>query len=229
MTFGIFEEVERLIEYIPLDTDSPIDGKFAKGVSIDSYFFFHDADGVATRLGVIKPWTNSVSFRDIVKLLNKFLKDAKIQELVADQGKYASEIVRRNSHVENICTYYQNMQFPSQSIVFDFCLAALEGDVIDAKLYLTRSFHLLGLRRRMALLLSVIVNEFELRLDKDIRKLLTLIAMISEPGNIDVYFDVKNEGFNSRYATYLKEMKMLHSVELQDQNNKKQILPRSSK
>jgi hypothetical protein len=58
----------------------------------------------------------------------------------------------------------------------------------------------------MALLLSVIVNEFELRLDKDIRKLLTLIAMISEPGNIDVYFDAKNEGFNSRYATYLKKM-----------------------
>jgi hypothetical protein len=43
----------------------------------------------------------------------------------------------------------------------------------------------------MALLLSVIVNEFELRLDKDIRKLLTLIAMISEPGNIDVYFMLK--------------------------------------
>jgi hypothetical protein len=81
----------------------------------------------------------------------------------------------------------------------------------------------------MALLLSVIVNEFELRLDKDIRKLLTLIAMISEPGNIDVYFDVKNECFNSRYATYLKEMQMVHSVGIWDHNNKKQILPTSGK
>ena len=44
----------------------------------------------------------------------------------------------------------------------------------------------------MALLLSVIVNESLLRLDKGVRKLLTLIAMISEPSNIDVYFDVKN-------------------------------------
>ena len=229
MTFGIFEEIERLIEYIPLNTDSPIDGKFAKGVSIDSHFFFHDADGVATRLGVIEPGTNSVSFREIVKLLNKFLKDAKIQELVVDQGKYARQIVRRNDHIENVCRYYQNIQFPSQSIVFDFCLATLEGDVFDAKLYLTRSFHLLGLRRRMALLLSVIVNESLLTLDKDVRKLLTFIAMISEPGNIDVYFDVKNEGFNSRYATYLKEMQMLHSVAIQDHYNKKQILPRSRK
>ena len=41
------------------------------------------------------------------------------------------------------------------------------------------------------------------------RKLLTLIAMISEPGNIDFYFDVKNEGFNSRYAPYLKEMQIV--------------------
>ena len=120
------------------------------------------------------------------------MKDAKIHELVVDQGKYARQIVRRNGHIQNVCSYYQNIQFPSQSIVFDFCLAALEGDVFDAKLYLTRSFHLLGLRRRMALLLSVIVNESLLRLDKGVRKLLTLIAMISEPGNIDVYFDVKN-------------------------------------
>jgi hypothetical protein len=73
----------------------------------------------------------------------------------------------------------------------------------------------------MALLLSVIVNESLLTLDKDVRKLLTFIAMISEPGNIDVYFDVKNEGFNSRYATYLKEMQMLHSVAIQDHYNKK--------
>ena len=207
MSLGIFEEVERLLEYIPLDTESPIDGKFANDVSIDSHFFFHDTDGVATRLGVIELRTNSVSFRDIVKLLNNFLKEPKIEELVVAQGKSTSQILRSNGPADNAHSYYQNIQFPSQSIIFDFCLAALVGDVFDAKLYLPRSFHLLGLRRRMALLLSVIINELELRLDKDIRKLLTLIAMISEPGNIDVYFDVKNEGFNSRYATYLKEIK----------------------
>jgi hypothetical protein len=53
-----------------------------------------------------------------------------------------------------------------------------------------------------------IINEPELSLDKDVRKLLTFIAMISEPGNIDVYFDVKNQGFSNRYATYLKEMQI---------------------
>jgi hypothetical protein len=75
----------------------------------------------------------------------------------------------------------------------------------------------------------LIVNECPLRLDKDVRKLLTLIAMISEPGNIDVCFDVKNEGFNSRYPTYLKETQMLYSVAIQHHSNMKQILPRSEK
>jgi hypothetical protein len=88
----------RLLEYVPLDTESPIDGKFANDVSIDSHFFFHDTDGVATRLGVIELGTNSLSFRDIVKLLSKFLKDAKIEELVVAQGKSTSQILRGNGH-----------------------------------------------------------------------------------------------------------------------------------
>jgi hypothetical protein len=66
-------------------------------------------------------------------------------------------------------------------------------------------------------------------LDKDVRKLLTSFAMISESGNIDVYLDVKNEGLNTIYATYLKKLQMLHSVAIQDHNNKKHILPISRK
>ncbi|MDQ3836233.1 MAG: hypothetical protein M3270_04775 [Thermoproteota archaeon] len=42
-----FEEIERLIEYILIDTDTQIDGRFAKAVSIDSHFYFNDIDGVA--------------------------------------------------------------------------------------------------------------------------------------------------------------------------------------
>jgi hypothetical protein len=78
-------------------------------------------------------------------------------------------------------------------------------------------------------LLSVIINESLLMLDKDVRKLLTSFAMISESGNIDVYLDVKNEGLNTIYATYLKKLQMLHSVAIQDHNNKKHILPISRK
>ena len=42
--------------------------------------------------------------------------------------------------------------------------------------------------------------------DNDVREMLTLLALLSEPNNIDVYFDINNDGFNRRYNTYLKEL-----------------------
>jgi hypothetical protein len=84
MTLGIFEEIERLIEYIPIENGNDFTsfGRLADGVSIDFQYYFKDLDGVATGLGVIKPGRNTVCVRDIIKLLNKFLKDAKIEEIL---------------------------------------------------------------------------------------------------------------------------------------------------
>ena len=45
--------------------------------------------------------------------------------------------------------------------------------------------------------------------DKDVRQLLTLLARLSEPDNIDIYFDGEDNGFNMRYTTYLKELSNL--------------------
>ena len=42
--------------------------------------------------------------------------------------------------------------------------------------------------------------------DNDVRKMLTLLALLSEPNNIDVYFDISKEGFHPRYNTYIKEI-----------------------
>jgi hypothetical protein len=206
MTLGIFEEIERLIEYIPLDSDG-LDRnniRFAEGVSIDSQFQFHDIDGVATRLGVIDPWKQTVSFRDIIRLLNKFLANASVEEVVV-QTRYKQLQNVRGSVVD----------FPLKNLLFDFCLAALEGDVFDAKLYLSHSLHLLGIRSRLNVILTVIINEHahhhSLKQDRDIRKLLTLIAMITEPNNIDAYFD-SSIGFSSRYSTYLNEIQKLTPI-----------------
>ena len=214
MTFGIFEEIERLVEYIPLDSDGldRNNARFAKGVSIDSQFHFHDVDGIAARLGVIDTWKQTVSFRDIIRLLNKFLANASVEELVV-QTRYKQLQNMRASVVG----------YPLKNLLFDFCLAALEGDFFDAKLYLSHSLHLLGIRSRLSVILSVIINEDQhpphlhppppnsLIQDTDARKLLTLIAMITEPNNIDVYFDA-NIGFSSRYSTYLKEIQKLTPI-----------------
>ena len=79
MISGIFESIERLIEYIPIDTDSPTNGHFGTGTTIDSRYYFEDIDGIAIRLGVLEVGDNTVSFRDIIKLFNKFLTDATIE------------------------------------------------------------------------------------------------------------------------------------------------------
>ncbi len=210
MTFGIFEEVERLIEYIPIDCDNlQIDGRLSQGTSLDSKFYFEDLDGVATRLGVIEverievgrkenkkgntEFRPLVSFRDIVRLLNKFLKDARIEEITQEQ---------RYKQLYLIKGFGSSLK----DLLFDFCLAALDVDSPNAKLYLRHSYYLLGLHRRLTLLLSVIVNDISLIEDKDIRQLLKLLAVMTEPNNIDVYFDTNNGGFSRKYVTYLKEL-----------------------
>ena len=58
-------------------------------------------------------------------------------------------------------------------------------------------------------LLSVIVNETSLKEDKDIIQLLTMLAIITEPNNIDVYFDPNNGGFTRKYGKYLEELQKL--------------------
>ena len=97
-----------------------------------------------------------------------------------------------------------------RNLLFDFCLAALDGDNLDARLYLRHAYYLLGLHRRLTLLLSVIVNpETSLKEDKDIRQLITMLAVITEPNNIDVYFDPNNGGFTRKYSKYLEELQKL--------------------
>ena len=207
MTFGVFEEIERLIEYIPIECDTlQIDGRLAKGISIDSKFYFEDIDGVATRLGIIevvqveaekmkgeRRFKTLVSFRDIVRLLNKFLKDARVEEVIQKQRYKQLQLIKGfNSSIRNL--------------LFDFCLAALDGDNLNARLYLRHAYYLLGVHRRLTLLLSVIVNETSLE-DKDIRQLLTMLAVITEPNNIDIYFDPSDSGFTKKYSKYLESFK----------------------
>ncbi len=206
MSHGIFKEIERLIEYIPIEVDISGIGELAPNTSIDSKYNFTDIDGIATRLGILDVGSNTISLRDIIKLLNKFLKDSGIEELVENPRRYR-ELQKNSSGV------------PLKNLLFDFCLSALAGDTFDAKLFLTHSFHLLGLRRNLVTLLSSIVFEPSIiNNDNDVRRLLTLLAMISEPNNIDVYFDINKDGFNIRYDAYLKEIRRISNDSMKDSN-----------
>jgi hypothetical protein len=207
MAYGIFREIERLLEYIPIEIDTYGIGKLAPNTFIDSKYSFKDIDRIATRLGVLEVGRNTVSLRDIIKLLNKFLKDASIEELVENPRRYR-ELQKNSSGV------------PLKNLLFDFCLSALVSDTFNAKLFLTHSLYLTGLRRQLVILLSSIINDSNLvDNDNDVRELLTLLALLSEPNNIDIYFDINNDGFNNRYNTYLKEINKLSRYNNNNNNN----------
>ncbi|MGB6592798.1 MAG: hypothetical protein WBE68_14965, partial [Candidatus Nitrosopolaris sp.] len=71
-----------------------------------------------------------VSVRDIVRLLNKFLKDARVEEVVQKQRYTQLQLIKGfNSSIRNL--------------LFDFCLAALDGDNLDARLYLRHAYYML--------------------------------------------------------------------------------------
>ena len=91
--------------------------------------------------------------------------------------------------------------YPIEYLLFDFCLAVLEEDFLDAALYLAHSFHILGLSKPFNLLLSVIVNE-KLAYDRDVRRLIILLARAIQPRNAESYIDTYGNRFRRRYEMY---------------------------
>src|SRR3954452_18454172 len=88
MSFGIFKEIERLVEYIPIETHAEGIGKLIGNTDIDTQFYFEDLDGIAVRLGILEMGKNTISLRDIVKLLHQFLKDHPLDEMVESPRRY---------------------------------------------------------------------------------------------------------------------------------------------
>src|SRR5690349_7644928 len=217
------DAIEKLIEYIPIecgshdlgDSNKMDNATFTKGTFIDSRFYFKDIDCIAAKLGITKVHRkiNSnndyhcvtfVSFRDIVKQLNKFLKDANVEELINKQSyrKLGQQI--------------RSFDLLLMRILFDFCLAAMEGDLLNAKFHLRNAFDLLGLHQRFYLLLSVIINEPLLIGDKDIREFLALLAVVTEPSNTDIHSNLNYssgliKGHVKNHFCSLSQQQILHT------------------
>lgn len=212
MAYGIFKDIERLVEYVPIEISNGGIGKLSEAVDIDTEFYFEDIDRIAVRLGILEIGKDTLRVRDIIRLLNKFLKDASVINLVESPRKYLA-ILDSGSGV------------PLKNLLFEFSLSALNGDTFDAKINLLHSYHILGLRRNLVLLLSVVVNEYDrLKYDPEVRQLLTRFALISEPDNIDIHFDADETGFSKRYSNYLCELqKLSHSYHRINQNDLQSI------
>jgi hypothetical protein len=180
-------DILELVESIPIDNklEAEIDAKFP--------LQNNNNNRIAERVGLDQ---QKISFRDIVSLLIDFIK-----------GIYSSnENVKPSVRLDELrkigCTY------PTQYLLFDFCLAALEGDLLDAKLFLGHAFNIIGLSNQLNLLLSAIVYT-PLTYDKQIRELLTLLALEVQPANMEAYLELYGKDFQNRHQIYKNEMMKL--------------------
>ena len=185
-TSPTISDILELVESIPIDNklEAEIDATFP---------LQNNNNRIAERVGLDE---KKISFRDIVSLLIDFIK-----------GIYSSnENVKpsvRLDELRNIgCTQ------PTQYLLFDFCLAALEGDLLDAKLFLGHAFNIIGLSNQLNLLLSAIVYT-PLTYDKQIRELLTLLALEVQPANMEAYLELYGKDFQNRHQIYKNEMMKL--------------------
>jgi hypothetical protein len=186
-----FEEILKLVEYIPITGSLPSNGRFAKNITMDSMFYFENLK----RTG---------SFRDIVRIINMELAKIERQNRPQQEKQKAIflDVEQRFKQLHEIgCSY------PIEYLLFDFCLSALEEDFLDAGLYLAHSFHILGLSKSLNLLLSVIVNE-KLTNDRDVRRLIILLAKTIEPRNAESYSDTYGSRFRRRYEMYREGLRI---------------------
>ena len=187
-----FDEILKLVEYIPITGSLPSNGRFAKHITMDSMFYFESLQ----RKG---------SFRDIVRIINM-----ELAKIVGQQNRLQRE--KQNATFLDIEQRYNQLHeigcsYPVEYLLFDFCLAALDEDFLDAALYLAHSFHILDLSKSFNLLLSVIVNE-KLTYDRDARRLIILLARAIEPRNAESYIDTYGSRFKRRYDMYREGLRM---------------------
>ena len=179
-------DILELVESIPINNklEAEIDAKFP---------LQNNNNRIAERVRLDE---QKISFRDIVSLLIDFIK-----------GIYSSnENVKPSIRLDELrkigCTY------PTQYLLFDFCLAALEGDLLDAKLFLGHAFNIIGLSNQLNLLLSAIVYT-PLTSEKEVRELLTLLALEVQPVNMEAYLQIYGKDFQKRHQIYENEIMKL--------------------
>jgi hypothetical protein len=190
----IFEEIAKLIEYIPLEVTIPIDARFSPKVTLDSRFNISNVNLHKNIFPQASSNQISISFRDIVRIFTAYFKSGYKIELIFQRYQQLTELG---------CSY------PVEYLLFDYTLASLEGDYLDAKLHLAHSHHILGFRNSFNLVLSVLVNEFLTQL-KDIREFLLVLAKATEPKNARSYIHSFGNHYAERYKIYLSGISRLN-------------------
>lgn len=190
----IFEEIAKLIEYIPLDVTVPTDARFSQNVTLDSRFKVSNVNLHKNIFPGAYANQVSISFRDIVRIFSAYFRSGFDIEFIFQRYHQLTELG---------CSY------PVEYLLFDYALAALEGDYLDAKLHLAHSYHILGFRSSFNIVLSVFLNEFLTQIE-DIRVFLLVLAKAVEPKNARDYIHSFGNHYAERYKTYLSGLSRLN-------------------
>ena len=182
-------EILKLIEYIPITGNLPTNGRLAENITIDSQFHFDSIH-------------RNGSLRDIIRLINEELE--KEARKARHRRQWKNIFLLESAQQRYIQLHEIGCSYPIEYLLFDFCLAILDEDYLDAVLYQLHSYHILGISKSFNLLLSVIINE-QLVYDKDVKRLIILLAKAIEPRNADQYIDTFGENFKKRYLLYKEE------------------------
>ena len=181
-------DILELVESIPINNklEAEIDTKFPLQKK-------NNNNRIAEKVNLDE---QKISFRDIVSLFIEFIKGIYLSNENIKPTKRLDELRKIG------CTY------PTQYLLFDFCLAALEGDFLDAKLFLGHALNIIGLSNQLNLLLSAIVYT-PLTYDQQIRELLTLLALEVQPANMAAYLELYGKDFQNRHQIYENEIMKL--------------------
>jgi hypothetical protein len=182
-------EILKLIEYIPISDNLPTNGRLAENITIDSQFYFDSMH-------------RNGSLRDIIRFINEELE--KEARKARHKRQWMNIFLLESARQRYIQLHEIGCSYPIEYLLFDFCLAVLDEDYLDAVLYLLHSYHILGISKSFNLLLSIIINE-QLVHDKDVKRLIILLAKAIEPRNADQYSDIFGEAFKKRYLLYKEE------------------------
>jgi hypothetical protein len=177
-------DILQMVEALPIN--------YKLEVGIDSKVPLDDKTSlIAKRLGFND---SQMSFMDIVKLLTNFIA-----------GTYSKNKDKITPFEKLDEVQKMGFNYPSQYLLFDFCLAALDDDFLNAKLFLGHAINIIGLSNQLSLLLSAIVYT-PLTDITEVRELLALLALEVQPVNMEPFIELYGEEFQKRFQKYENEI-----------------------
>ena len=165
---NVLEDLSKLMDHIPLDSDIPSNAKLMKDNSIDSPIPIAGKITVADT--VIQ---RSVTFRVVLRFLIRSFRRSIKTGLIGSKQNDGWQVLINDQRLKQLREL--GFPYPMGYLLFDFCLTLLDQDLTDARLFLAHCLHILGLDRSVNLLLSVLINE-GLTNDADSRELVTILA-----------------------------------------------------